>query len=164
MVDVYIGIGSNIEPEKNFDAAYSLLTKTYPSIKFSRTFRSSAVGFVGDDFYNSVAKFSINLHNDSLLETLQTELNRLKKIENKLGRLRGDKKFSSRVMDIDILLFGDLICEQPIQLPRGEITENAYVLWPMAEIAPNLKHPTENKSYSELWENFDKSSQKLVVL
>ena len=164
MVDVYIGIGSNIEPEKHFKAVYCLLKELHPSIKFSRTFRSSAVGFVGDDFYNSVAKFSIESDNANLISQLDELLIQLKIIENQLGRTRGDKKFSARVIDIDVLLFGDLICEQPIQLPRSEIVENAYVLWPLSELAPDLNHPTESKTYSELWRVFDKETQKLVAL
>ena len=164
MVDVYIGIGSNIEPEKHFKAVYCLLKRTYPSIQFSRTFKSSAVGFVGDDFYNSVAKFSIESDNANLISQLDELLIQLKIIENQLGRTRGDKKFSARVIDIDVLLFGDLICEQPIQLPRSEIVENAYVLWPLSELAPDLNHPTESKTYSELWRVFDKEAQKLVAL
>ncbi|PHS16897.1 MAG: 2-amino-4-hydroxy-6-hydroxymethyldihydropteridine diphosphokinase [Kangiella sp.] len=161
MVDVYIGIGSNIEPEKHFKAVYCLLKEFYPSIKFSRTFKSSAVGFVGDDFYNSVAKFSVE--DDSICQ-LDKVLIQLKSIENQLGRARGDKKFSARVIDIDVLLFGDLVCNKPIQLPRGEIVENAYVLWPLSELAPELMHPLENKTYADLWGSFDKDSQKLTAL
>jgi len=164
MVEVYIGIGSNIEPEKNFKAVYQLLEETYPSIRFSRTFQSSAVGFDGDDFYNSVAVFSI----ESVASNIQSKLNRtlieLKAIENQIGRTRGDKKFAARTIDIDILLFGDVICDEPIQLPRGEIIENAYVLWPLSELAPSLFHPMEKKSYLELWQAFDMRAQKLEAL
>ncbi|MFT6732607.1 MAG: 2-amino-4-hydroxy-6-hydroxymethyldihydropteridine diphosphokinase [Polaribacter sp.] len=164
MVDVYIGIGSNIEPERNFKAVYLLLKEAFPSIRFSRIFQSSAIGFVGDDFYNSVAKFSVDLCAASQLSKLENVLGQLKSIENQLGRSKRDKKFSARVIDIDILLFGELVCDEPIQLPRGEIVENAYVLWPLSEIAPDLIHPVENKSYLELWSEFDKGSQKLIAL
>jgi len=174
VVDVYIGIGSNIEPEKHFKAVYSLLKKTYPSIEFSRTFKSSAIGFVGDDFYNSVARFSVmkssvtkastESGNTHSLSQLDEVLIQLKSIENQLGRAWKDKKFSARVIDIDVLLFGDLVCNTPIQLPRGEIVENAYVLWPLSELASNLIHPLENTTYADLWENFDKGSQELTAL
>jgi len=174
VVDVYIGIGSNIEPEKNFKAVYCLLKESYPSIKFSRTFKSSAVGFIGDDFYNSVAKFSvkelsvkkssIESESNNIENHLDEVLIQLKAIENQLGRSRSDKKFSARVIDIDVLLFDDLVCNTPIQLPRGEIVENAYVLWPLSELAPELIHPIEKKTYADLWELFDKGSQELTVL
>ena len=164
MVNVYIGIGSNIEPEKNFKTVYQLLKEAYPAIKFSRKFQSEAVGFTGDDFHNSVATFTVDAVNSAAEQELNRTLIALKAIENQMGRIRGDKKFAARVIDIDILLFGDLICEKPIQLPRGEILENAYVLCPLSELAPNLVHPVENKSYSELWRAFDKKQQKLLLL
>ena len=164
MVDVYIGIGSNIEPERNFQAVYVLLKDAFPSIEFSRTFRSEAVGFVGEDFHNSVGKFFIESNKESSKTDLNTVLALLKFIENQLGRKRGGEKFSARVIDIDILLFGNLVCDEPIQLPRGEVVENAYVLWPLSELAPDLVHPIENKTYANLWRDFDKSSQKLYAV
>jgi len=164
VVNVYVGIGSNIEPEKNFESVYQRLKETYPDIRFSRTFQSSAVGFDGDDFYNSVAVFSVDAAASSIHNQLNRTLIELKAIENQLSRTRGDRKFTARVIDIDILLFGDLICDKPIQLPRGEIIENAYVLWPLSELAPSLLHPIEKKIYQELWQSFDIGSQKLEAL
>lgn len=164
MVDVYIGIGSNIEPEENFRAVYQLLQLRYPSIRFSRTFKSSAVGFKGDDFYNSVAVFSVDSADSKFHNQLHQTLVELKAIENQIGRSRVDRKFAARVIDIDILLFGDVICDTPVQLPRGEIIENAYVLWPLSELAPSLLHPLEKKTYQQLWKSFDMGSQKLEAL
>ena len=73
----------------------------------------------------------------------------------------GGQKFSDRNIDIDILLFGDLQTEHPIELPRDEILKNAYVLWPLAELAPELRDPLSHKYYAESWSEFDKSSQTL---
>jgi len=164
MVDVYLGIGSNIDPEDNIKKAKEQLAKLCPSVIFSRSFESEAVGFSGDNFLNLVAK--ISKQDSSCSNKVQiTQLGEvLKNIESDLGRTRADEKFASRVVDIDILLFGDLILSHPIQLPRDEILQNAYVLWPLSELAPDLIHPVEKKSYLWLWENFDKSKQVLCPI
>jgi len=159
VVDIFIGIGSNINPKENISQACNLLEKKFPSIKFSRVFESASIGFDGDNFLNLAGQFDFNE-----VESLDELITSLKKIENQLGRQRGEKKFSARTIDIDVLLFGDLITNSPIELPRGEILENAYVLWPLSELAPDLKHPVNGKSYRELWDGFDKSLQNLAPL
>ena len=165
MVDVYIGIGSNIEPKINIKNACERLCLDFPSIEFSRIFESASVGFEGDNFLNLVARFKSedifpleDLNNQQALSRL---IKQLKQIENELGRVRGSQKFSDRNIDIDILLYGDLQTNQPIELPRDEILENAYVLWPLAEIAPELTEPSSNKTYTQYWSEFDKSLQTL---
>ncbi len=165
MVDVFIGIGSNIEPQRNIPEALVLLKSNYPSIIFSRIFESEAIGLKGDNFWNLVGKFDSgdfqpNDESDPIKRVLELT-NALKSLENELGRSRNDKRFSARNIDIDILLFGNLQINSPIELPRGEILENAYVLWPLAELEPDLKYPGSDKSYREYWREFDKSLQKL---
>lgn len=160
MVDVFLGIGSNIEPEKNIKRIKDRLVIEFPNIVFSRTFESAAVGFDGESFHNLVAKLKGNTL-DFCLEELVEDL---KLLEDDLGRQRGDKRFSDRTVDIDILLYGDLISRTPIQLPRDEILDNAYVLWPLSEMAPQMKHPGTNKTYASLWASFDQSSQQIKAL
>ncbi len=155
MVDVYIGIGSNIEPEKNVHQAMVQLKRVFPSISFSRIFESASVGFEGNNFLNLVARFESEW-------TIEQVVNSLKDIENEMGRVRGSKKFSNRRIDIDVLLYGDQIFDSPVEIPRGEILENAYVLWPLAELAPSLKHPGSEQNYQQLWQAFDKNSQRLT--
>lgn len=154
---VYLGIGSNIEPHVNVAQAKKLLKEMYQHVRFSRTFISQAVGFEGDDFFNLVAEIETD-------ETLLELIDALKLLEAKLGRVRGDKKFSSRNIDIDILLYGNQVCHEPIVLPRDEIRDNAYVLWPLAELAPDLLEPGGDVTYGELWQKFDKTSQQLKPL
>ena len=174
MVDVYIGIGSNIEPQKNISEVIELLRLRFPSIVFSRTFESEAVGFNGDNFLNLVARFTasdLDLNrsgsSDLVAKSLSTYMKlswlikELKDVEDQLGRSREGEKFSARVIDIDILLFGDLITETPIELPRDEILQNAYVLWPLSELAPNLIHPGSDNDYSYHWNEYDKTIQVL---
>jgi 2-amino-4-hydroxy-6-hydroxymethyldihydropteridine diphosphokinase len=150
----YLGLGSNIDASKNIDNAKQLLNRTFKNSRFSRTFESEAIGFEGDNFLNCVAEIYLD-------ETLESLILRLKQLEDELGRQRGGAKFSSRHIDIDILLFGDLVCQTPIQLPRDEIRVNAYVLWPLAELAPELIEPGGSLTYSALWKSFDKSKQNL---
>ena len=161
MVDVYLGIGSNIDAHKNIAKGKLLLETVYPQVLFSRSFESASIGFDGDNFINLVAKISLVDGDLSAVQLLDDLVKLLKNIENKLGRARGGEKFSSRVMDIDILLFGDRVSASPIELPREEILDNAYVLWPLSELAPELVHPVEKLSYTELWNNFDKNKQQL---
>lgn len=164
MVDVYLGIGSNVDPDNNIAKVADILQDEYPSIVFSRTFESEAIGFKGNNFHNLVAMFAFHLEQQSATNAIVNLGSKLKDIEKQLGRLAGGKKFSPRTMDIDILLFGDLVVSKPIILPREEILKNAYVLWPLSELAPTLNHPGLDKNYQELWQAFDKSSQNLHPL
>jgi 2-amino-4-hydroxy-6-hydroxymethyldihydropteridine diphosphokinase len=83
-------------------------------------------------------------------------------IEDEHGRTREGPRFSSRTLDIDMLLYDDLVLKEgKLELPREEITKNAFVLWPLAEIAPDLEHPVLKQRYAALWEVFDKEKQPL---
>ncbi len=175
MVDVYVGIGSNIEPHRHIKMAMTLLSARFPSIEYSRVFESEAVGFNGANFLNLVGRFSssdvelgpvasLDLEKNCGDDFDQTKLvaslaQQLKRIEDDIGRVRGGEKFAARNIDIDILLFGELRSERPVQLPRGEILENAYVLWPLSEMSPNLTLPKSKITYTECWRQFDRESQ-----
>jgi 2-amino-4-hydroxy-6-hydroxymethyldihydropteridine diphosphokinase len=149
-----LGLGSNINAHENIAKAKIILAKQFTNARFSQTFESEAVGFVGDNFLNLVAEVEVNC-------TLEKLIKHLKKVEDDLGRVRKGAKFSSRHIDIDILLFGDRVCSNPIILPREEIRQNAYVLWPLAELAPNLVEPGGQFTYGQLWYDFDKNLQKV---
>jgi 2-amino-4-hydroxy-6-hydroxymethyldihydropteridine diphosphokinase len=118
-------------------------------------YESEAVGFEGDAFYNMVIACSVDVP--------VMQVNRiLRDIEDTYGRDRSGPKFSSRTLDLDLLLYDDLVIEQDgLVLPRGEILKNAFVLWPLAEVAPDLVHPVAGKRYAELWSEFDKSRESL---
>ena len=109
---------------------------------------------LGNNFYNLVAAATTDL-------TLEEVCALLKQIEREHGRTPADKKFSPRTLDLDLLFFDDVICDTPAQLPRDEITKNAFVLWPLAEVAGEFSHPVENKSVAQLWQEYDKTKQKL---
>ena len=95
-------------------------------------------------------------------DDVQAVYQALRQIEDEHGRDRSGPRFSSRTLDLDLLLYDDVILhEGKLQIPRDEILERAFVLWPLAEIAPALVHPTAKQSYAELWDAFDKSKEVL---
>lgn len=157
MARIYISLGTNIDREKHLENGLQALSDLLGKLTLSSLFESEAVGFNGNPFYNMV----IGANTDLTIEQLVT---RLKNIERDNGRTKNDKKFSPRTLDLDLLLYDNIVSEQPTQIPRGEISENAFVLWPLAEIAPNLHHPILNISYKDLWLDYDKSKQKLVKI
>jgi len=86
----------------------------------------------------------------------------LRKIEDDCERRRDTPRFSSRTLDLDLLTYDDVVgVVDGVSLPRPEITENAFVLGPLAEIAGAEIHPIEQKTYADLWRHFDKAGQEL---
>lgn len=157
MTDVYVSLGSNINKAHNIASGLKALTTHFGLVTTSSIYESEAVGFTGDTFYNLVACFETD--ND-----IQTVAKQLRQIEFDHGRPNNSQKFSSRTLDIDLILFGDLILtEGPLQLPRPDIERYAFVLMPLAEIAPNLIHPVLLRTYQELWQNMQSSLTSLPI-
>jgi len=155
MPRVYISIGSNIEAVKHVRLAVAELRRHYGEVMLSSVYESEAVGFAGDNFLNMVAGVDTD-------ESVQAVSAVLHEIEDRHGRLRDGPRFSARTLDLDLLLYDDLVVnENGLQIPRDEITKNAFVLWPLAELDPQCRHPLNGLSMAELWENYDKSSQAL---
>jgi 2-amino-4-hydroxy-6-hydroxymethyldihydropteridine diphosphokinase len=155
MSKVYVSIGSNIDRAKNISASLDALHTRFGDLTISSVFESEAVGFDGDPFYNLVVGFTTELSVGELFENLRD-------VEFENGRCRSGAKFSSRTLDIDILTYDDRAGKvDGIELPRAEIDYNAFVLWPLAEIAGLDTHPVTNISYADMWSAFDKSCQKL---
>ncbi|WP_323845682.1 2-amino-4-hydroxy-6-hydroxymethyldihydropteridine diphosphokinase [Microbulbifer magnicolonia] len=155
MAQVFLSLGSNIDRERHIRAGLDALAQQFGELQVSRVFESVAVGFDGDNFYNLV----VGIHTD--LPVGQLAL-RLREIEDANGRLRAGPKFSARTLDIDILTYDDLTgTVDGVKLPRGEILRNAFVLLPLAELAPEVVHPVEGKTYRQLWDGYDQASQKL---
>lgn len=146
----YISIGSNIEKEKNIQSALRSLAVFFGGLLVSSTYETEAVGFNGDTFYNLIVGFDSD-------QDVKTIAKQLRQIELDHGRTRECQKFSSRTLDLDLILYGDLvISDGRLQIPRDEIEKYAFVLEPLAEIAGEQKHPVTGISYRELWERFDK--------
>ncbi len=155
MAKIYISIGSNIDAEKNIRLAVRALEEHYGKLILSSVYESEAVGFDGDNFLNLVAAVKTD-------EDVHTVARVLHTIEDENGRDRSGPKFSSRTVDLDLLLYDDLVLEEDgLELPRDEITKNAFVLLPLEEIAPQLIHPITGNTMCDHWMSFDKNSQKL---
>ncbi len=155
MARVYLSIGSNIEREDNIRGGVADLKRRFGEVTLSRVYESEAVGFDGDNFYNLVAACDTAMPVEQVSQTLH-------EIEAQHGRTREGPRFSSRTLDIDLLTYDDLVInDNGLQLPRDEITKNAFVLWPLAEIAPDEQHPVFKQTYGEMWDKFDKEKQSL---
>ncbi len=155
MAKIYISLGSNIEREQNTRAGIKALRERFGELELSSVYESEAVGFEGDAFYNMVIACEVS-------EEVHSANRALAEIEDAHGRDRSGPRFSSRTLDLDLLLYDDLVLdEKGLKLPREEILKNAFVLWPLAEIAPGLVHPVVKKTYAELWASFDQSKESL---
>ncbi|MEY4768583.1 MAG: 2-amino-4-hydroxy-6-hydroxymethyldihydropteridine diphosphokinase [Pseudomonadota bacterium] len=149
MPRVYVGIGSNIDRDFHISSCLQQLSQTFAQLILSGIYEAAAVGFDSDPFYNLVVSFETELEP---LEVAQY----LAQIEIDHGRAARSPKFSAHTLDLDILLYGDLITsEGRLRLPRADITQYAFVLEPLAQIAPEQQHPLLAKTYRQLWAEFD---------
>lgn len=150
-----LSIGSNVNPATNVRKAIDALRAHFGELRLSTVYESKAVGFDGDNFLNLVLATETE-------ESLDSIKHYLKDLEDRLGRDRSKPKFSGRVIDVDILTYGDSDGSAAgLELPRGEITRNAYVLRPLADLLPETVHPPTGKTYGQLWQDYDKSRQAL---
>lgn len=144
---VYVAAGSNVAPLENLRRALDVLDRHFAPITVSRAYANAAVGFEGDDFINLVVGFRTGL-------TVREVIERLHEAETACGRARSAPKWAPRAMDLDILLFGDMVCVEPgLTLPRPDLLKRPYMLGPAAEIAPEVVHPVERRTLGELWQN-----------
>jgi len=153
---VFVAAGSNVEPEANLRRALDELSRHYPGLRCSRAYRNRALGFEGDDFVNLVLGFETD-------DGVHAVVGRLQQAEAACGRARNDPKWAPRAMDLDILLYGDLVCDEPgLKLPRPDLVRRAYMLGPMAELAPDIVHPVLGSAMRELWSAFDRDAHDMV--
>ena len=157
MPRVFVGMGSNLEPERHLRSALAALGRRFGPVQVSPTYRNPAVGFAGDDFLNLVVAFETDASVGDVGLALA-------EIEAENGRTRAGEKFAPRSLDLDLLLYGDRISEGgegPV-LPREEILERAFVLKPLADVAPDLVHPGEGVTFAELWARFPDDGSELI--
>ncbi|MCF6225096.1 MAG: 2-amino-4-hydroxy-6-hydroxymethyldihydropteridine diphosphokinase [Xanthomonadales bacterium] len=149
MAVVYLGLGSNTEPEAHLKIAIDWLQVKFSGLALSPAYRSTSVGFEGDDFINLGARIETDLDPLPLKQLLTA-------FEDSNGRDRSTPRFSDRVIDIDILLYNQTISDDAkLILPREEILHYAHVLRPLAELAPELIHPRLGQTMREIWQAFD---------
>jgi len=144
LTPVILGLGSNIGREAHLCAGLDALAALLSEMRCSPVFESQAVGIKSGPFFNLV----VAGYSDLPLAELDR---RLKFIEADNGRYAPERK--GLPLDIDVLLYGDWVGNfDGLVLPRAEILKNAFVLWPLALLVPDLLHPAQQRSFAELWQ------------
>lgn len=157
MAKIYLGLGSNEEPEKNLVLAIQQLEIRFGYLEKSKIYQGPAVGFDGDDFLNLVVSLQSGMPPIDIYNEIEC-------IHNYIGRERGKNKWGPRSIDIDLLLYDDLIINEPsLKVPRSDILNYGFVLQPIAEIAPYLVHPLTGITLLEHWKAFVKKNQPLEI-
>jgi 2-amino-4-hydroxy-6-hydroxymethyldihydropteridine diphosphokinase len=152
-VDVYISAGSNIDPEHHLRSACRRLADRFGPLSLSSVYRTKAVGFDGDDFLNLVVSFSTDLDVYTIKATLD-------ETEVRAGRAPCAESFMPRTLDLDLLLYGREVLDDPmVCVPRADILRYAFVLAPIAELVPDLRHPVDGRTMCELWSAFEDGEQ-----
>ena len=156
MSRVFVAAGSNVDAARNLQLAARELQAAFGPVRFSPAYRNAAVGFTGEDFINFVAGFDTARDVHQVIAELQ-------RIEGLCGRARDAPKWAPRSMDLDILLCGDLVMQEPgLVLPRPDLLRRPYMLGPLADIAGELVHPTVGASIASLWAQFDRTAHPMT--
>lgn len=158
MTTVLVAAGSNVEPLRNLRRALDSLAANYRGLRISRAYRNRAAGFEGEDFIN----LAIALDTD---DDVHEVIRHLREAESVCGRPRHAPKWAPRTMDLDILLYGDRVCDEPgLTLPRPDLARRAYMLGPAAEIEPAMRHPTLGATLEQLWREFPREAHPLEAV
>ena len=156
MAVVFLGIGSNQLPEDNLRLGIAALRERFVVRALSRVYRNPAIGFEGPDFLNTVACVETELTPRAVCEALE-------EIHDLAGRERNSARFVNRILDIDLLLYDDLVQhEPPVSVPRDDVLNYAFVLGPLADIAPDLVHPETGRTMAEHWRAFEGGPEQLT--
>jgi 2-amino-4-hydroxy-6-hydroxymethyldihydropteridine diphosphokinase len=155
MARVYLSLGSNLDARLHLPAAIRELREQFGELAVSPAYRSAAVGFAGAEFVNLAVGLETVLAPESLEDWLHA-------LENRHGRRRDLPRYSDRTLDVDIVFYDDLVLEGPghLQIPRNEL-QHAFVLRPIADIAPGFRHPVSGISMSALWAAFPAAAELL---
>jgi 2-amino-4-hydroxy-6-hydroxymethyldihydropteridine diphosphokinase len=157
MARVYLSLGSNVEPVRYLRVALDALRGRFGALDISPAYRSAAVGFDGADFINLAVSLDTDLSPQALNDWLHA-------LEDRNGRRRDVPRYADRTLDVDIVLYDDLVTQGPghLDIPRKEL-KHAFVLKPITDIAPQLRHPVNGRTMAELWAEFPAESEPLIV-
>ncbi|MBK6726280.1 MAG: 2-amino-4-hydroxy-6-hydroxymethyldihydropteridine diphosphokinase [Xanthomonadales bacterium] len=154
----YLSLGSNIAPARHLRAAIAALRARFGEVLVSPVYRTAAVGFAGEDFLNAAAVLESDLDPHALNDWLHA-------LEDAQGRERGGARFGPRTLDLDLVFYDDLTLDGPghLQIPRAEL-RHAFVLKPLADIAPGYVHPRLGRPLADLWADSGMSIGEVVDL
>lgn len=153
MPRVWVSVGSNVERERHVRAALAELRAAFGRLRVSPIYRTRAVGFDGEDFFNLVVGFDTGRSPRELHSLLRD-------IEARHGRARDDERFAARTLDLDLLTYGHAVTDEGGRaLPRDEVLRYAFVLAPLADVAGAERHPVLGTSYAELWADFPRDGR-----
>ena len=151
----FVGLGSNVEPARNLRAALVALGRAFAQLRRSPVCASPAAGYEGPDYWNLCVAFDTELSAEALVASL-------KDLERSLGRQSGEPRHAPKILDADLLLLGDETSVEP-PLPHPEILTRAYVLGPLAMLAPRHRLPGGTDPFSDLWRNFAGANELTVL-
>ncbi len=156
MPQVWASIGTNQHREISIRGAIRSLKARYGALQISPIYESEAEGFQGDPFLNLVVGFRTKATVPELLAAFRA-------IEAQWGRVRTAEKFTSRTLDLDLLTYGHFVgTEAGYSFPREEILKYAFVLRPLADVAPEEIHPPTGKTYLQLWQALAPAAPPLI--
>ena len=145
MIRVFLGIGTNLgDRKRNLQEARTALSQRLEILKESSIYQTAPWGYLDQPaFLNQVIEAQTDLSSLNLLDFL-------KQTEKQLGR-QANFRFGPRLIDLDILFYGNRIIQTPrLQVPHPRLTERAFVLKPLAEIAPEFVHPQNKQTVTQL--------------
>ncbi len=140
---VWVGVGSNVEPVPHLQLAVAAMAERYGGLRQSSVYENPPVGFSGADFLNMVVGLDT-------ADSAQQVTGFLESIHRQVGRASGQQQFGPRKLDLDLLLFGVLV-DPAARVPRADVLRYAFVLGPLAEAAPALRHPLSGMTMAAAW-------------
>ncbi len=146
--EVFVGLGSNIDPESHLNAAVDAIRGRFTLIGISPVYRNAAVGFKGDEFLNMIIQLRCSATPSELGQFFS-------EVEKVCGRRRDAHSedagaTGSRTLDLDLLLYGSIV-DPDLRLPRSDVLRYAFVLRPLKDLAPELVHPVTGRPICVEW-------------
>ncbi|QXO16968.1 2-amino-4-hydroxy-6-hydroxymethyldihydropteridine diphosphokinase [Vibrio ostreae] len=145
MITTYVGVGSNLQRHKHIEAAINELAGLGEGLRLSTIYECESVGFDSHAFFNLVVELQTELNLSELSQTLRD-------IELRWGRDSQAQKFQDRMLDLDIILYGDTVSPAAPKLPRPDIYQYPFVIQPLYELCPTLSIPGAQQTIAQVWQ------------